>query len=64
MNTFKKSEKPHHRKLVLKSGHFEMKTYIKRRRETLRKYLDKNGKELMEKPRKAGKSCKDVNKFL
>ena len=64
MNVTHKLEYPDYRTLLLVCGVFPMKTYIQRRRGTLRKYLEENRGELMEKDGKLRRHCKDVNKIL
>ena len=57
-------EYPDHRILLIACGLFPMKTYIERRRSTLKQFLIKYRKNLMEDTEKVKRQCKNVNKVL
>ena len=55
---------PDHESLQWKCGLFDIETYIKRRRGTLRKYLKEYRPELLEEAAKTKPASKNVNKIL
>ena len=55
---------PDHESLQWKCGLFDIETYIKRRRGTLRKYLEEYRPELLEEAAKTKPASKNVNKIL
>ena len=57
-------EYPNHEELMKKCKLFDIEVYIERRRGTLRKYLEENRKELLEKAQGIGRHCRNVNKIF
>ena len=57
-------EYPNHGDLMLKCGLFDIKTYIERRRGTLRKYIEENRANLLIEAMKIKRHCRDVNKIM
>ena len=55
---------PNHESLEKKCGLFLIETYIKRRRGTLRKYLEENRKELLEEALDSKPPSKNSSKIL
>ena len=55
---------PNHESLEKKCGLFPIETYIKRRRGTLRKYLEENRKELLEEALDSKPPSKNSSKIL